>query len=100
MSDRAIIWASWSDRPLIRGVAEKSNLLIFIKILSVSVCELIKFLVGNLMVLYKLKDAKSDSKRVILEVFSRKLILKSPHRIMFVDTVYNLFKTISSWFRK
>ena len=38
MSDRAIIWALWSDRPLIRGVAEKSNLLIFIKILSMSVC--------------------------------------------------------------
>ena len=52
------------------------------------------------MLLYKLKDAKSDSKQVILEVFSRKFILKSPHRIMVVDTLYNLFKTNSSWFKK
>jgi len=100
MSDRVIIWASWSDKPLIRGLVEKLNLLISIKILSMSVCELIKFLVGNLIVLNKQKEAIRDSKRIILEVVSIKFILKSPHKIMFVDTLYNVFKTNSSWFKK
>jgi hypothetical protein len=95
MSDKVIIWASWSDRPLIRGSAEKLNLLISIKMLSMSVFEFIKFLVGNLIVLNKLKEAMRDSKRVTLEVVSRKFTLKSPHTIMFVDTLYNLFKTNS-----
>jgi len=96
MLDKAIVWALWSDRPLIRGLAEKLNLLVSIKMLSMSVCELTKFLVGNLIVLNKLKEAIRDSKRVTLEVASRKFILKSPHKIMFVDTLYNLFKTNSS----
>ena len=47
MLDKAIVWALWSDRPLIRGLAEKLNLLISIKMLSMSVYELTKFLVGN-----------------------------------------------------
>jgi len=84
MLDKAIVWASWSDRPLIRGLAEKLNLLISIKVSSMSVCELTKFLVGNLIVLNKLKEAIRDSKRVTLEVVSRKFMLKSPHKIMFV----------------
>ena len=62
MLDKAIVWASWSDRPLIRGLAEKLNLLISIKMSSMSVCELTKFLVGNLIVLNKLKEAIRDSK--------------------------------------
>ncbi len=36
--------------------------------LSMSVCELTKFLVGNLIVLNKLKEAIKDSKRVTVEV--------------------------------
>ena len=63
--------------------------------LSMSVCELTKFLVGNLIVLNKLKEAIKDSKRVTVEVVSRKFTLKSPHTIMFVDTLQNLFKTNS-----
>ena len=62
MLDKAIVWALWSDRPLIRGLAEKLNLLVSIKMLSMSVCELTKFLVGNLIVLNKLKEAIRDSK--------------------------------------
>jgi len=87
MSDRAITWASWSDRPLIRGLVEKLKQLISTKILSMSVCEFTKSLVGNLIVLNKLNEAIRDSKRIILEVVSIKFILKSPHKIMFVDTV-------------
>ena len=60
------------------------------------VCEVITFLVENLTELNKLKEAIVDSKRVVLEVNSKKFVLKSPHTIMFVDTLYNLFKTDSS----
>jgi len=57
--------------------------------------ELIKFLVGKFIVLNKLKRTIRDSKSS-LEIVSRKFILKSPHKIMFVDTVINLFITNSS----
>jgi hypothetical protein len=72
------------------------NLLISIKILSTVVRELLKFLIGNFTILYRLKEAKSDSRRSTLGVDSRKLTLKSPHRTRFVDILYSLTKIISS----
>ena len=63
--------------------------------LSMIVRELIKFLVGKFIVLNKLKVTIRDSKSS-LEIVSRKFILKSPHKIMLVDTVINLFITNSS----
>jgi len=64
--------------------------------LPISVFEFAKFLVGNLIVPDKLKEAIRDSKRVTLVLVSIKLTLKSPHKIIFVDALYNLFKTNSS----
>ena len=64
--------------------------------LSISVFEFAKFLVGNLIVPDKLKEAIRDSKRVTLVLVSIKLILKSPHKIIFVDAVYNLLKLIQA----
>jgi hypothetical protein len=61
---------------------------------------LLKILVGNLTVLNKLKEARRDSKRCFLEFTSRWFILKSPHKIKLVDTLYILFKIDSSWFKK
>ena len=48
-----IIWASWSDRPLMRGFVENRNLIISMKILSMVVLELSRFLVEKLTVLCK-----------------------------------------------
>jgi hypothetical protein len=73
ISDKTITWASWSDRPLIRGLTEKLNLFVSVKMLSIRVCELSKFLVGNLTVLNKLKEAKSNSRRSTLEVTQENL---------------------------
>ena len=47
MPDNIIVWASRSDRPLMKGLVKGLNLLILIKILSIVVRELLKFLVGN-----------------------------------------------------
>jgi hypothetical protein len=63
--------------------------------LSMIVRELIKFLVGKFIVLNNLKGTIRDSKSS-LEIVSRKFILNSPHKIMLVDTVINLFITNSS----
>jgi len=57
--------------------------------------ELITFLVGKFIVLNKLEGTIRDSKSS-LEIVSRKFIINSPHKIMFFDTVINLFKTNSS----
>ena len=74
ISDKTIIWVLWSDRPLTSGLAEKLNLFVSIKMLSISVCELSKFLVGNLIVLNRLKEPKSECRRSTLDMVSRKLI--------------------------
>jgi len=50
-------------------------------------------------VLDKLMESKSDS-RCFLRESSRWLMLKSPHRIIFVDTLKILFNTESSCFKK
>lgn len=55
-----MICASWSDKPLIRGCTDKLNVFLSMNILSISVCELSTFLVGNLTVPSKLKDARND----------------------------------------
>jgi hypothetical protein len=68
LSDKTILWASLSDRPLIRGLTEKLNLFVSMKILYIRVCELSKFLVGNLIVLNKLKVTKNLPRRSTLEV--------------------------------
>ena len=96
MPDNIIVWASWSDRPLMKGLVKGLNLLISINMLSVVVRELLKFLVRNFTVLYGLKEAKSDSRRSTLGVDSRKLTLNSPHRTRFADILYNLSKIVSS----
>jgi len=75
----------------ISGLTEKLNLFVSMKMLSIRICELSKFLMGNLTVLNKLKEANSNS-RSTLEVISRKFVLKSPRKIMLVDILYNLFK--------
>jgi hypothetical protein len=76
---------------IIRGLTEKLNLFVSMTMLSIRICELSKFLMGNLTVLNKLKEANSDS-RSTLEVISRKFVLKSPPKIMLVDILYNLFR--------
>jgi hypothetical protein len=48
-----MIWALWSDIPLIKGWTIKSlNLTVFIKILSTVDAELLVTMVGNCIVLY------------------------------------------------
>jgi hypothetical protein len=79
-----------------RGVVEKSNFFESIKMLYMRVCDLMRFLDENLTEPNKLKEVIMDSKRVVLGVDSKKFILKSPHTIMFVDTLYNLCKIDSS----
>ena len=68
--------------------------------LSIRVRELLEILVGNFTVLNKWKEAKRDSKRCFLGVSSRWLMLKSPHRIKSVDTLYISFSMDCNWFKK
>jgi hypothetical protein len=68
--------------------------------LSIRELELLRILVGNLTVLKKLKEAKRDSRGSFLGVSLRWLMLKSPHMIKSVDTLYILFNIDSNGFKK
>ena len=67
--------------------------------MSIREWELLHIPLGNLTILNKLYEAKRDCKRRILEFVSRRLVLKSPHKTMLVDSLNNLFRMNSSWFK-
>jgi hypothetical protein len=85
--DKVVIWASWSERPIMKGCTGNSCLEVLVKILSIKVQQWLKVLVGNFTALKRLQAANRESKSCLLESSSRWFILKPPHKIMSVDVL-------------